>query len=89
MPSFAEGFGLPLAEANAAGVRVIASDIPVFHEIAGALSLPLSPIDGKGWLRAIEDFSGEFWLRRPDSETPPLDKSDSFFREIEAFINSL
>jgi hypothetical protein len=48
----------------------------------------LSPIDGIGWLRAIEDFSGEFWLRRP-SETPPLDKSDSFFEKIEAFINSL
>ncbi len=88
MPSFAEGYGLPLAEANAAGVRVIASDIPVFREIAEGSFVSLSPIDGMGWLRAIEDFSGEFWLRRP-SETPPLDKSDSFFEKIEAFINSL
>ncbi len=30
-----EGFGLPILEAFAAGCPVIASDIPVFHEVAG------------------------------------------------------
>jgi glycosyltransferase involved in cell wall biosynthesis len=88
MPSFAEGYGLPLAEANAAGVRVIASDIPVFHEIAEGSFVSLSPIDGIGWLRAIEDFSGEFRLPLP-IKTLPSDKSDSFFGKIEAFLNFL
>jgi len=30
-----EGFGLPALEALALGCRVVASDIPVFHEILG------------------------------------------------------
>jgi glycosyltransferase involved in cell wall biosynthesis len=34
-PSFAEGFGLPLVEAARHGLPIIASDIPVFHEIGG------------------------------------------------------
>ena len=37
--SYIEGFGLPLAESLAAGLPVLASDIPVFHEIAGSAAL--------------------------------------------------
>ena len=33
--SVSEGFGLPLVEAGSLGVPLIASDIPVFHEVAG------------------------------------------------------
>jgi alpha-1,2-rhamnosyltransferase len=35
LPSVAEGFGLPLVEAMAAGAPLIANDIPVFREIGG------------------------------------------------------
>ncbi len=34
-PSYVEGFGLPLVEAMQRGLPVMASDIPVFHEIGG------------------------------------------------------
>jgi glycosyltransferase involved in cell wall biosynthesis len=38
MPSFAEGFGVPIIEAFAANTPVLCSDIAVFHEVAGELA---------------------------------------------------
>lgn len=37
-PSLYEGFGLPLAEGMACGVPLVASDIPIFHEVAGGVA---------------------------------------------------
>ncbi len=47
-PSLWEGFGLPVLEAMVAGTAVIASDIPVFREIAhdAALLVPSSSTEG-------------------------------------------
>ena len=56
-PSVAEGYGLPLVEALAAGTPVIASDLPVFHEIGGNIPLYLNSTDADAWERAILDFS--------------------------------
>ncbi len=65
-PSFVEGFGMPLAEALAAGLPVIASDLDVFREIAGAIPDYLSPLDGLGWQLAIEDYAQVGSTRRSD-----------------------
>jgi glycosyltransferase involved in cell wall biosynthesis len=56
-PSFVEGYGMPLAEALAAGVPVIASNLPVFREIAGDIPEYLDPLDGPGWSATIERYA--------------------------------
>lgn len=52
-PSLAEGFGLPLLEAMAAGVAVVASDIPVLREVAGDAALYFDPLDGSDMSDAL------------------------------------
>ena len=56
MPSFAEGFGLPVVEALQLRTPVIASDLPVYREIAGDIPCYLSPTDETAWEKAILDF---------------------------------
>jgi len=50
--SYVEGFGLPVVEALSQGLAVIASDIPVFREIAGT-SVEFFPLDNAQSLAEI------------------------------------
>jgi glycosyltransferase involved in cell wall biosynthesis len=56
-PSFAEGYGLPLVEAMAAGVPVIASNLDVFREIGQGVPELLPPDDVAGWAATIMAYS--------------------------------
>ena len=56
-PSFAEGYGLPLVEALAVGTPVIASQLPVFQEIAGDIVTCLDPHDMLAWYTMVRDFT--------------------------------
>lgn len=64
LPSFAEGYGLPLAEALSAGVPVVCSDIPVFREVGGAAPEYLDPTDVEGWRATIAAYAGAQSPRR-------------------------
>lgn len=56
LPTLAEGFGLPLAEAMAVGAPVLASDLPCFREIGQGIPLLLRPADETAWLEGISAF---------------------------------
>ncbi|RIA46296.1 glycosyltransferase involved in cell wall biosynthesis [Hephaestia caeni] len=64
MPSFAEGFGLPVAEALAAQVPVIASDLPAHREAGGDVPDYLDPLDGAAWREAILAYTSDISPRR-------------------------
>ena len=52
-PSAVEGFDLPAVEACTLGAPLIASDIPPHRELTPHAEL-IDPLDGLGWLEAIE-----------------------------------
>ena len=57
MPSFAEGYGLPVAEALAMGVPVICSDIEAHREVGKGVPEFLDPLDGLAWMRVILEYT--------------------------------
>jgi glycosyltransferase involved in cell wall biosynthesis len=88
MPSFAEGYGLPAAEALTAGTPVLASDLPSLRAMSEMGVTRLDPLDGLGWLAAIRGLSQE---RARGSECARNRArrafcGEAYFQKIEAFL---
>ena len=84
MPSFDEGYGLPLVEALSLGTPVIASDIAVFREVTQGCATLLSPIEGPAWEREVSllatDPATVARKRERSRAVPPADVGDVFSR---------
>jgi len=66
MPSIEEGFGAPVAEAFAAGLPVVASDIPSIREVAQDSAALMDPKDPQGFAKLVSQAvsSPESWIER-------------------------
>jgi len=57
LPSFAEGYGMPVAEALSVGTPVICSDLSALREAGGEAPDFLDPLDGPAWKAHILDHA--------------------------------
>jgi glycosyltransferase involved in cell wall biosynthesis len=62
-PAFAEGFGMPVAEAMASGVPVITSDTTSLPEVGGAAALYADPNSSAELAAALRQVIGDAGLR--------------------------
>lgn len=90
MPSFAEGYGLPIAEALAVGAPVLCSDLPAFRDVGGDVPEYIDPLDGPAWLQAVRDYAAaasprrEAQLGRLTGWTPP--SWDAHFARVDPML---
>lgn len=64
-PSLDETYGMVVCEATAAGIPVVASDIPAHREALGDSAILLDPDDRDGWAAAVGTLmkDDDAWLR--------------------------
>jgi glycosyltransferase involved in cell wall biosynthesis len=90
LPSFAEGWGLPVIESLAAGKPCLVADIPALREAGGALVRSFDPENGTEAYRVIrgvieDPIALEQWQQRIRQEFRPV----SWRQTAEALVGAL
>ena len=87
-PSYAEGYGLPLAEALALGRPALVSNLPALREVGAAAATYLPPDQPDQWLAAIRALAAapERGAPTPDWR-PPL--WEDHFAAVDALLGRL
>jgi glycosyltransferase involved in cell wall biosynthesis len=92
-PSFIEGYGIPLIEAISQKVPVIASNLPIFHEIVGNTPDYIHPLDGPKWIDTIINYTNDNSLLRNKQierlQTFNLPTWDEHFKKVENFLSTI
>lgn len=92
MPSFVEGFGLPVVEALQQGIPVIASDLPVFREIVGDTPTYVDPNDRRAWEAAVLGYLGNSVERKRQLDAITRFRAPHWadhFEQVEKFLDGL
>jgi len=92
-PTLVEGYGMPIVESLMVGTPVIATNLPVFQEVAGDVPDYLDALDGLGWLAYVKAFMDNqhplrvAQLKRMQQFTTPT--WQTHFEKVDALIDSV
>lgn len=93
MPSFAEGYGLPIVEALSVQTPVVCSDIPVFREVSQGKARFRRLFDGLGWredILAIASPTSSLRLQLVSQARQFVAPTwRSYFYAVDSFLSSL